>query len=84
LEDIFLKYNILFFIDLPKYFLKQTFNFFGLKEKLGAENEGLAVILTKGIYYGLKKLFFGIANKFTLGGFSKLKNYLLKLKLYLK
>lgn len=67
-----------FFIDLPKYFLKQTFNFFGLKEKLGAENEGLAVILTKGIYYGLKKLFFGIANTFTLGGFSKLKNYLLK------
>jgi hypothetical protein len=60
-----------FFYDLPKYFLKQTFNFFGLKEKLGEENEGLAVILTKGIYYGLKKVYIGIANKFTLGGFSK-------------
>jgi len=64
-----------FFIDLPKYFLKQTFNFFGLKEKLGEENEGLAVLLTKGIYYGVKKLFFGIADKFTLGGFSKIASF---------
>jgi len=59
------------FYDLPKYFLKQTFNFFGLKEKLGKENEGLAVLLTKGIYYGVKKLFFTISDKFTLSAFSK-------------
>ena len=61
-----------FFIDLPKYFLKQTFNFFGLKEKLGEENEGLAVLLTKGIYYGVKTLFFKMTDKFTFGAFSKL------------
>lgn len=61
-----------FFIDLPKYFLKQTFNFFGLKEKLGEENEGLAVLLTKGIYYGVKNLFFKMTNAFTFGAFSKL------------
>lgn len=61
-----------FFIDLPKYFLKQTFNFFGLKEKLGEENEGLAVLLTKGIYYGVKNLFFKMTDKFTFGAFSKL------------
>jgi hypothetical protein len=61
-----------FFIDLPKYFLKQTFNFFGLKEKLGEENEGLAVLLTKGIYYGVTTMFVKMTDKFTFGAFSKL------------
>lgn len=56
--------------ELPKWFLKQTFNFFGLKELLGEENEGIAVILTKRIYYGLKFIF----NKFTFGIFEKIGN----------
>ena len=64
------------FIELPKYFLKQTFNFFGLKEILGKENEGLAVLLTKGIYYGVKNAFVGVLNKFSLGGFSKLVKFI--------
>lgn len=64
------------FIELPKYFLKQTFNFFGLKEILGKENEGIAVLLTKGIYYGVKNAFVGVLNKFSLGGFSKLVSFI--------
>lgn len=64
------------FLELPKYFLKQTFNFFGLKELLGKENEGLAVILTKGIYYGVKNVFIKILDKFSFGMFSKLTKFI--------
>jgi hypothetical protein len=64
------------FTELPKYFLKQTFNFFGLKEILGKENEGIAVLLTKGIYYGVKNAFVGMLNKFSFGGFSKLLKFI--------
>jgi hypothetical protein len=60
------------FTELPKYFLKQTFNFFGLKEILGKENEGIAVLLTKGIYYGVKKFFLKSLNGMSLGLFAKL------------
>jgi len=67
--------KVLFF-ELPKYFLKQTFNFFGLKEILGKENEGIAVLLTKGIYYGVKNVFVGVLNKFSFGGFSKLLKFI--------
>jgi hypothetical protein len=67
--------KVLFF-ELPKYFLKQTFNFFGLKEILGKENEGLAVLLTKGIYYGVKKFLIGIINKFSFGLFGAGMNLL--------
>jgi len=63
--------KVLFF-ELPKYFLKQTFNFFGLKEILGKENEGIAVILTKGIYYGVKKFFLKFLNNMSFGLFEKL------------
>jgi hypothetical protein len=67
--------RVLFF-ELPKYFLKQTFNFFGLKEILGKENQGIAVLLTKGIYYGVKAAFIGVLNKFSFGGFSKLLTFI--------
>ena len=67
--------KVLFF-ELPKYFLKQTFNFFGLKEILGKENEGLAVLLTKGIYYGVKSFFVKTLNNFSFGGFSKLLKFI--------
>ena len=60
------------FFELPKYFLKQTFNFFGLKEILGKENEGLAVLLTKGIYYSVKNFFFKFINNISFGLFGKL------------
>ena len=64
------------FFELPKYFLKQTFNFFGLKEILGKENEGLAVLLTKGIYYGVKNFFFKFINNISFGLFGKLASIL--------
>jgi hypothetical protein len=67
--------RVLFF-ELPKYFLKQTFNFFGLKEILGKENQGIAVLLTKGIYYGVKAAFVGVLNKVSFGGFSKLLKFI--------
>jgi len=68
--------KVLFF-KLPKYFLKQTFNFFGLKEILGKENEGLAVILTKGIYYSVKNFFVKTLNGLTFGLFSKISKYIM-------
>jgi hypothetical protein len=58
--------------ELPKWFLKQTFNFFGLKEMLGEQYEGIAVILTKGIYYGVKTFFTKTLNKISFGLFGKL------------
>lgn len=64
------------FTELPKYFLKQTFNFFGLKQILGKENEGLAVILTKGIYYGVKNFFLKFINNVSFGLFGKLAGIL--------
>ena len=67
--------RVLFF-ELPKYFLKQTFNFFGLKEILGKENQGIAVLLTKGIYYGVKNFFFKFINKMSFGLFGKLAGIL--------
>lgn len=67
------------FLELPKMFLKSTFNFFGLKELLGDENEGIAVLLTKGIYYGVKKFFLGTINSFTLGLSGKLGKILTRL-----
>lgn len=58
--------------ELPKMFLKSTFNFFSLKQLLGDENEGIAVLLTKGIYYSVKKFFLGTLNAFTFGVSGKL------------
>lgn len=60
------------FVEFPKYFLKSTFNFFGLKQMLGKENEGLSVLLTKGIYYSVKNLFTKSLNGFTFGLTGKL------------
>lgn len=54
--------------QIPKLF-SSTFNFFGLKDALGEENEGLAVIITKGIYASIKGVFLGLLNKSTFGMF---------------
>lgn len=66
--------NVLY--DLPKFLLKQTFNFFGLKEILGKENEGLALLLTKGLYYGMKRMFFKILDSVSFNSASKLVGYI--------
>ena len=55
-----------------------NFQFFGLKDMLGKENEGLAVALSKGIYYGVSTTFFNVLNKFSFGGASKVANFLSK------
>jgi hypothetical protein len=55
-----------------------NFQFFGLKDMLGKENEGLAVLLAKGIYYAVSGTFTSILNKFSFGGFSKVTDFLLK------
>jgi hypothetical protein len=64
---------------LPIEFMKATFNFFGLKDLLGEENEGLAVLITKGIYYGVKNMVMGkiasigkVLNFLSFGTFGKL------------
>lgn len=62
--------------QIPKLF-STTFNFFGLKESLGEENEGLAVIITKGIYASIKKLLTGFLNKSTFGLFGSGLNLIL-------
>lgn len=54
--------------QIPKFF-SSSFNFFGLKDALGEENEGLAVIITKGIYASIKGVFLGLLNKSTFGMF---------------
>lgn len=61
--------------QIPKLF-SATFNFFGLKEELGEGNEGIAVIITKGIYYSVKKVLLGILNKSTFGMFGSGMNLL--------
>lgn len=61
--------------QIPKLF-SSTFNFFGLKEELGEGNEGIAVIVTKGIYYSIKKVLLGILNKSTFGLFGAGMNLL--------
>jgi hypothetical protein len=55
-----------------------NFQFFGLKDMLGKENEGLAVALSKGIYYGVSKTFFSVLNKFSFGGASVVADFLFK------
>ena len=56
-----------FFSEILPEFGKMTFNFFGLKEMMGPESEGIAVLLTKGIYYGVKTAVLGSLNKMTFG-----------------
>jgi hypothetical protein len=60
--------------NLTIEFFKSTFNFFGLKGMLGPQFQGVAVLLTKAIYYGVSKIGKGLLNFFSFGVFGKIEN----------
>lgn len=57
-------------------FMKSTFNFYGLKEKLGEGGSGIATILTKIIFKGTVSFITWFGNKLTFGVFGKLTGLL--------
>lgn len=65
-------------VDGVEWFMQQTFNFFGLKEILGKKFEGISVLLTKGIFYGVTSLGTKILDFFSFGLFGKTTNLLYK------
>lgn len=54
------------------WFFKKTFNFFDLKNLLPANLQGLAVPLSKGLFYSISKITKNIGNFFTFGLFNTL------------
>lgn len=57
-------------------FFKNTFSFFGLKERLGDEGSGTATILTKGIFKSITSLILGVGNTLTGKVFGKVMSSL--------
>ena len=60
-------------------FMKSTFNFYGLKEKLGDSGSGIATILTKIIFKGTVSFITWFGNKLTFGVFGKVTGLLGKI-----
>ena len=60
-------------------FMKSTFNFYGLKEKLGEGGSGIATILTKIIFKGTVSFITWFGNKLTFGVFGKVTGLLGKI-----
>jgi hypothetical protein len=61
-----------------KSFIENTFKFFDLKDILGPKFEGISVLLTKSIFYGVTKIGSSILNFFSFGVFGQIQNLLYK------